>query len=92
MLEQAQSESYTEDIKKHISLLKEQVQYHRTADLQKFKKEIKLLLEETIVAQYYFQEGIIEAMLEHDRNIQRSCTLLQNMHEYHALLQASFSS
>ncbi len=89
LLQQAQSESYTEDIKKHIASLKTQVQRYKAEDLQKFKSEIKIILQEAIIVRYYFQEGAIEAMLDHDQHIQKACALFQNMPQYHQLLKAT---
>ncbi len=87
LLEQAQNESYHKDIGKQIAALRAQVQHYREADLQKFKKEIKLLLKEAIVSRYYFQEGAIESMLDYDLNVQKARALFQNMDEYHTLLK-----
>ena len=89
LLQQAQGESYTEDIQKQLALLKTQVQRHKEEDLQKFKSEIKLILQETIIMRYYFQEGAIEAMLDYDQNIQKACTLFQDMPQYHRLLKTA---
>ncbi|MEL7064560.1 MAG: peptidase S41, partial [Bacteroidota bacterium] len=79
----------TEDIKRQIELLKTQVQHCREKDLQRFKQEIKLALQEAIVARYYFQEGVIEALLSHDQNIQKACTFFQDMSQYYSLLKAA---
>ena len=89
LLQQAQSESYTEDIQKHIASLKTQVQRHKAEDLQKFKAEIKRILQEAIIVRYYFQEGAIEAMLDHDQHIQKACALFHNMPQYHQRLKAT---
>ena len=89
LLEQAQQEFYTEPIKKQLALLKTHIQHHKEADLQKFEKEIKLILQEEIITRYYFQEGAIEAMLYHDQRVQEACALFQDMCQYHNLLKAS---
>lgn len=89
LLEQAQKESYTASIKKQIALLKTQIQGHKETDLQEFEEEIKLVLQEEIITRYYFQEGAIEAMLDHDQSVQKACTLFQDMCQYHAFLKAS---
>ncbi|MEM9417328.1 MAG: S41 family peptidase [Bacteroidota bacterium] len=89
LLQQAQGEAYTADIQKQITSLKNQVQRQKAADLQKFKAEIKLLLQEAIIMGYYFQEGAIEAMLPHDQAVQKACALFKDMPQYDQLLKAT---
>lgn len=88
LLQQAQFETYSEDIKAKIDGLKTQLQQYKVKELRKFESEIKLVLQEAIVMRYYFQDGSIEAMLDHDQNIQQACQLFQNMPQYHQLLEA----
>jgi carboxyl-terminal processing protease len=87
LLQQAQEECYTAGINERIALLKTQIQDHKEKDLQEFAEEIKLVLKEEIIARYYCQEGVLEAMLGHDQSIQKACALFQDMHQYHNLLK-----
>lgn len=89
LLQKAQGEVYTDELKKQIKSLKSQVQRQKIADLQKFKVEIKLILQEAIVMRYYFQEGAIKAMLPHDEAIQKACVLFQDINQYHQLLKVA---
>ncbi|MCU0318311.1 MAG: S41 family peptidase [Amoebophilaceae bacterium] len=89
LLKRAQNESYTAGIQEQIASLKTQIQRYKEEDLRKFEKEIKLILQEEIIARYYFQEGAISAMLVHDQSIQKACDLFQDMHRYHDLLKVS---
>ncbi len=86
--QQAQLEAYSDNIQAKIDLLKTQVQRHKSEDLHKFKSEIKLVLQEAIAMRYYFREGATEAMLNHDKNIQKACQLFQDMSQYRQLLEA----
>jgi carboxyl-terminal processing protease len=88
LLQQAQDESYAAGIKEQILFLKTQIQHHKAEDLKKFEEEIKLILQEAIVARYYFQEGVIEGMLNYDQSIQKACTLFQDMRQYDSLLKS----
>ena len=88
LLKQAQKESYTADIKEQIVLLKTKIQQHKKEDLQKFEKEIKSILQEEIIARYYFQEGAIAATLDRDQSIQKACALFQDMSKYYSFLEA----
>lgn len=89
LLTQAQSKAYPEDIQTKITALKTQVQCYKKADLQTHSEEIKLILQESIIGRYYFQEGAIQAMLVHDHAIQQACALLEDQRRYQALLQPS---
>jgi carboxyl-terminal processing protease len=89
LLKRAQNESYTAGIQEQIASLKTQIQHYKEEDLRKFEKEIKLILQEEIIARYYFQEGVISAMLVYDQSIQKACDLFQDMHRYHDLLKVS---
>lgn len=85
----AQNEAYPEGIQAQIAALKVQVQHQKEADLQTYSEEIKLILQESVAGRYYFQEGVIEAMLTHDQAIQKACTLFDDMDQYQAMLQPS---
>ncbi|MEL6606948.1 MAG: S41 family peptidase [Bacteroidota bacterium] len=89
LLQEAEKESYTDDITKQITALRNQVQRQKVADLQKFKPEIKLLLQQDIIMRYHFQEGAIKAMLPHDQAVQKACALFQDMPQYHQLLETA---
>jgi carboxyl-terminal processing protease len=89
LLKKAQNESYTVGIQEQIAFLKTQIQRYKEEDLRKFEKEIKLILQEEIIARYYFQEGAIAATLVHDQSIQKACALFQDMRRYDDLLKVS---
>ena len=88
LLKQAQDESYSVGIREQIDLLKTEIQQHKNEDLQEFESEIKSILQEEIITRYYFQEGAIAAMVDHDPSIQKACALFQDMPQYHSLLKA----
>ena len=44
------------------------------------------MLQESITGRYYFQAGAIQTMLAHDQTVQRACILLDDQHQYQALL------
>jgi len=47
-------------------------------DLQKFKPEIKRMIEDEIVSRYYFLRGRIEISLKYDTDIIEAISLLNN--------------
>ncbi len=89
LLKQAQEESYTAVIREHIALLKAHIQHYKEEDLRKFEEEIKAVLQEEIIARYYYQEGATEAMLTYDPSVRKACVLFQDIQQYYDLLKAN---
>ena len=59
-------ESYFDEVKEQLELIKSKVNHSKENDLDTHKKEIKKILSEEIVSRYYFHEGMIEASLQGD--------------------------
>jgi carboxyl-terminal processing protease len=59
-------ESYFDEVKEQLELIKSKVNHSKENDLDTHKKEIKKILSEEIVSRYYFQEGMFEASLQGD--------------------------
>ena len=85
----AQREKYYDDIQSQIEALKKRVTHSKEQDLVTFKEEIKQALLEEIVSRYYFQEGIIEATLRNDPDIEESLGILKNLDEWAGMLTTS---
>ena len=88
-LDLLRTQAPAEDIRQQIDQLKAHIRRSKRQDLQKYKSEIRLLLQEAIILRYHFQAGAIEAMFAHDQTIQRACALLQDLPQYHRVLQAT---
>ncbi|NQU81111.1 MAG: peptidase S41, partial [Bacteroidetes bacterium] len=58
-------------------------------DMNAFSKEIKILLEESIVDRYYYRFGMIQSSLPYDIQIKKACELLENKNKYTAILNPS---
>ena len=82
----AKQEKHYQEIKNEIENLKIKVKHNKVADLITFRAEIKEVLEEEIASRYYFQEGIIEASFDQDKDVQRAIQVLHNQEEYKSLL------
>ncbi|MCZ6692483.1 MAG: S41 family peptidase, partial [Bacteroidetes bacterium] len=82
----AKQEKHYQEIKNEIENLKNKVKHNKVADLITFRAEIKEVLEEEIASRYYFQEGIIEASFDQDKDVQRAIQVLHNQEEYKSLL------
>jgi carboxyl-terminal processing protease len=55
--------------------------------LQKFKPEIKEMLEQEIVSRYYLQKGFVEASFDDDVDIRAAVDVLNNNGRYGQLLK-----
>jgi len=61
-----EKESYFDEVKEQLELIKSKVNHSKENDLDTHQKEIKKILGEELISRYYFQEGMIEASLQGD--------------------------
>jgi len=87
MKETAEKEGYYQDIAAQYELMLEKVTPSKDRDLDKFKKEITLLLEEEIVSRYFYQEGRAKQQLYADRVVQKGIEILQDSKQYDTILK-----
>lgn len=83
----AKKEKFYEDISDQIKSLKVKVSHNKESDVQKFKDEIKVALEEEIVSRYYLQDGIIEASFDSDPDILAAINVLKDQKKYNQVLK-----
>ena len=83
----AEEEGYYEDSKAQYEALLEKVIPSKERDLEKFKEEIKTMLENEIVSRYYFQKGRAEDAFRTDQYIAKSIDILKNSKEYNTILK-----
>jgi len=69
-----------------IEELKSRIQHNKDKDVQKFREEIKSVLEEEIAARYYLNKGVIEASFDNDPQLLEAINVLNNQPEYNELL------
>jgi carboxyl-terminal processing protease len=65
----------------------EKVTPSKERDLDKFKKEIKSLLENEIVSRYYYQTGRTEHTLSQDECIEKAIETVKNKTSYNTILK-----
>jgi carboxyl-terminal processing protease len=85
----AKKEKYYEDINDQIHSLKQKVQHNKDTDLQKFKSDIKQILEEEISSRYYLRKGVVETSFNSDETIRAAVEVLNDSARYSELLQGS---
>jgi carboxyl-terminal processing protease len=87
MKKTAEDEGYYEESKTEYEALLSKVVPSKERDLEKFKGEIKTLLENEIVSRYYFQKGRAEDAFRSDLTIAKSLEILKNKNEYNTILK-----
>jgi carboxyl-terminal processing protease len=84
----AQDDKYFEDIKTEYEQLQKRLLDRKKDDLQKFKPEIRRMLEDEIASRYYFLKGRIEASLKYDTDIMEAISVLNNADKLKGFLTA----
>ncbi|MBD2768709.1 S41 family peptidase [Hymenobacter sp. BT664] len=82
-------EKHYDDVKLELETIRKKVTVNKANDLQRFKPEIKELLEQEIVSRYYFEKGRTEAGFDDDPNILAAVAVLNDPNRYAALLKPS---
>ena len=86
MRKTAESEGFYEDAKLEYEALMAAVVPSKERDLEKFKSQIKTILENEIVSRYYYQAGRAENSFRDDPFIHESQSILQNIPKYNTIL------
>ncbi|WP_426058881.1 S41 family peptidase [Hymenobacter sp. B1770] len=80
-------DKHYDDVKLELEAIRRKVTVNKANDLQRFKPEIKELLEQEIVSRYYFEKGRTEAGFDDDPNIIAAVAVLNDANRYAALLK-----
>ena len=89
LVSMAKKEKNYEDIDEQIQTLKLKVHHNKDTDLQKFKTDIKQILEEEISSRYYLRNGVVETSFSSDESIRSAIEVLNDTDRYNQLLQGS---
>ena len=87
----AEKEKYYEGIQSEYEALEAKIKHDKLSDLNKFKDEIKTLIESEIVSRFYFQKGRIKQSLTNDSEIVEAKNLLHQMKRYDGILAGNYS-
>lgn len=83
----AKFEGYYDDAKPEFEALRKKLTHNLAHDLDYNKESIKRMLEQDIVAAYYFQRGAMENSLRHDKQVQAAFDLLADKARYEKILR-----
>ena len=86
LIASAQEERYYRAVSSQLEDLQKQIAHNKDSDLQTFRDEITLVLEQEIAARYYLEIGQIEATFKHDEELQAAIKLLNQPEEIDRLL------
>lgn len=86
MKKTAEEEGFYEDASAEYEALMAKVVPSKERDLEKFKDQIKDLLENEIVSRYYYQNGRAKHSLRDDKNIKTSIEILNDSDRYNTIL------
>ncbi len=88
LVERSKEEKYFDHIQDEIQSLKSTVENSKSTDLTLFKEEVKEFLEQEIVSRYYYQNGMVEASFDWDKDVKKAIELFNQMEMYDSTLQA----
>ena len=86
LIKESKAERFYNDLKPQIDQIQSKLNETRKNDLITFKDQIKLLLDEDIVARYYLERGQVEVSFKEDPEIKTSIELLTNSVQYRKVL------
>jgi carboxyl-terminal processing protease len=83
---EAKKEKYFADLKNQLDQINARIADSKKNELLLYKDEIKILLEEEIVARQHLERGSIEAGFKYDQDIKKAIEVLHNNAQYRKIL------
>jgi carboxyl-terminal processing protease len=83
---EAKKEKYFADLKNQLDQINARIADSKKNELVLYKDEIKILLEEEIVARQHLEKGSIEAGFKYDQDIKKAIEVLHNNAQYKKIL------
>lgn len=76
-----------ETVKPAIRALENKIEETKKRDLEIYRPEIQMLLEQEIASRYFLERGMIESTFDKDPDILKAVEVLQDMDEYRRILK-----
>jgi carboxyl-terminal processing protease len=89
LIESAKQEKYFAELEPHLNALRSRVENGKNDDLNRFRAEIKQVLEEQIAFNYGLNEGQADASLRRDNAVIEAKKVLQNTSSYLKILSVA---
>jgi carboxyl-terminal processing protease len=84
----SKEEKYYDAIKAEIDNVQQRLKADKQSDVEKYKVEIKELIEDEIASRYYYQKGRVQASFDDDPDIQEAIRVLSDPERYQKILTA----
>lgn len=84
---QIKEDSIKIDMTDDIVHIKQKIKELKNAEYEEYKNEILQMLKVEIAGHYYYQNGIIEASFDHDKDILKAVELLNDSNKYNKILK-----
>ena len=85
----AKKEKHYDAVAEQFKALKAQLTHNKEADLNRYKSDVKHLLEQEIVLHYYLQKGVREFTFAKDPEIKAALNLYKDMGRYQSILKGN---
>ncbi len=79
-------EGYYDDTQEEFEALSAKFSTHLAKDLERFKKDIKVFLNDEIVRRYYYQRGGVIQQLKEDEEVAKAVEIISDPSAYRAVL------
>lgn len=86
VLKVSEEEGFDKDTEVEYNALMNKVTPSKERDLEKFKSEVKMLLENEIISRYHYQEGRAINSFKHDDVLTKAKGILENNSNYNTIL------
>jgi carboxyl-terminal processing protease len=83
---EAKREKYYADLKPQLEQIQTMIEDSKKNELQLYKDQIKMLLEEDIASRYYLEKGSVEAGFKYDQDIKKASEILLAQQQYKKIL------
>lgn len=89
LIKYAEKEEYYDEVQAEIEKIQKRINHNKEQDLITHQAEIRKIISEEIVSRYYFQEGMIQAGLDQDDDIDVAMKYLNDPEKIRMTLTAS---
>ena len=86
----AKNEKYYQFSENEFTALSKKLSRDLEQDMNAFNKEIKILLEESIVDRYYYRSGMIQTSLPYDKQIDKAREIFEDTNKYTNILNPTY--
>ncbi len=86
LTEEAKKEKYYNDLKVSLDQIQKRIEDSKKNELNLYKDQIKMLLEEEIVSRYHLEKGGIETGFKYDEDIRKAVEVVHNSNQYKKIL------